>query len=119
MFVSELSSNQKGAIAEAAITAEAIKLGLQVLKPVAEHERYDLAFDLGNRILRVQCKWASVKGAVVRVHTRRSRHTARGGIYRTYTLDEIDAVAAYCQEPDRCYLLRAELIAGQHMIYCG
>ena len=42
-----LSSNDKGNIAEAAIALEAIKLGIDVLKPVAEHGRYDLAFDLG------------------------------------------------------------------------
>lgn len=112
-----MTSNQKGAIAEAAITADAIKLGLQVLKPVAEHERYDLAFDLGDRIVRVQCKWASLRDAVICVHTRRNRHTARGGIYRTYSAAEIDAVAAYCGELDRCYLLPVELIAGKHMIY--
>jgi hypothetical protein len=50
------SSNQKGAIAETAIAAEALKAGIHVLKPVAEHQRYDLAFDLGARILRIQCK---------------------------------------------------------------
>ena len=42
-----LTSNDKGNIAEAAIALEAIKLGIDVLKPVAEHGRYDLAFDLG------------------------------------------------------------------------
>ncbi len=53
-----LTSNDKGNIAEAAIALEAIKLGIDVLKPVAEHGRYDLAFDLGIGMLRVQCKWA-------------------------------------------------------------
>ena len=53
-----LTTNDKGNIAEAAIALEAIKLGINVFKPVAEHGRYDLAFDLGHRILRVQCKWA-------------------------------------------------------------
>ncbi len=42
-----LTSNDKGNIAEVAITLEAMKLGIEVLKPVAEHVRYDLAFDLG------------------------------------------------------------------------
>jgi hypothetical protein len=46
-----LTSNDKGNIAEAAIALEAIKLGIEVLRPVAEHGRYDLAFDLGNQIL--------------------------------------------------------------------
>jgi hypothetical protein len=54
-----LTSNEKGNIAEAAITLEAIKLGIDVLKPVAEHARYDLLFDLRTRVMRVQCKWGS------------------------------------------------------------
>ena len=57
-----LTSNDKGNIAELAIALEATKLGIEVLKPVSEHVRYDLAFDLGHRILRVQCKWARFKG---------------------------------------------------------
>ena len=54
-----LTSNDKGNIAEAAIATEAIKLGIPALKPVAEHGALRLAFDLGDRILRVQCMWAS------------------------------------------------------------
>ena len=34
-----LTSNDKGNIAEAAIALEAIKLGIDVLKPLAEHGR--------------------------------------------------------------------------------
>src|SRR4051794_32239902 len=63
-----LTSNDKGNIAEAAVALEAIKLGIDVLKPVTEHCRYDLAFDLRTRILRVQCKWATLVGDIVRVY---------------------------------------------------
>jgi hypothetical protein len=42
-----LSTNDKGNIAEAAITLEAMKLGIEVLKPVAEHCRYDWLSTLG------------------------------------------------------------------------
>ena len=65
-----LTSNDKGNIAEAAIALEAIKLGIDVLKPVAEHGRYDLAFDLGLRVLRVQCKGGRLSGDVVHAHLR-------------------------------------------------
>ncbi|MBS1893672.1 MAG: hypothetical protein JST59_20420, partial [Actinobacteria bacterium] len=34
--------NLKGNVAELAIAAEAAKLGLTVLMPMTEHERYDL-----------------------------------------------------------------------------
>lgn len=110
-------ANHKGAIAEAVVCAEAIKLGLTVLRPTAEHNRYDLALDLGHRILRVQCKWAALeRGELVRVRTGGIRHTPAGYVRTTYALHEIDAVAAYCADLDRCYLLPAELIAGRHLI---
>ena len=31
-----------------------------MLKPLAEHARYDLVFEVGRRLLRVQCKWAAL-----------------------------------------------------------
>jgi hypothetical protein len=53
-----LSSNQKGGIAETKITAAATELGVSVLRPVVEHGRYDLAFEVGDRILRVSASGA-------------------------------------------------------------
>ena len=107
------SNNQKGVIAEAVIAAEAIKLGIAVLEPVAEHTRYDLAFDLDGRLLRIQCKWANCKGAVVCVNLAGYRLSGRGSVRSTYSADEIDAVAAYCHEIGRVYLLPISLIAGR------
>jgi hypothetical protein len=38
-------------------------------------------------------------------------------VQTTYSAAEIDAVAAYCPELDRCYLLPVALIAGRRAIY--
>jgi prevent-host-death family protein len=113
-----LTSNDKGNIAEAAIALEAIKLGIDVLRPIAEHGRYDLAFDLGNQIVRVQCKWATLAKDTVRVYLASTRYTSRGEQIRTrYTSEEIDYVAAYCQKLESCYLLPAELFAGRSAVH--
>ena len=53
-----MTTNQKGAIAETAVAHAAIKLGIDVYRPVAEGGRYDLIFVLDDDLLRVQCKWA-------------------------------------------------------------
>jgi hypothetical protein len=42
-------ARSQGNVAEAAIAAEAIKLGIDVIKPLTEHTRYDLIFDLRPR----------------------------------------------------------------------
>jgi prevent-host-death family protein len=113
-----LSTNQKGGIAETAITAAATKLGIPVLRPVVEHGRYDLAFEIGDRILRVQCKWGALcdDGAIIRVNLTSNWCTPTGYERRYYCEDEIDLVAVYCDELDRCYLLPIELIAGRRAI---
>jgi hypothetical protein len=51
-FVIRETGNHKGAVAEAKMAAAAIELGVAVLRPMAEHGRYDLIFDLGRRLLR-------------------------------------------------------------------
>src|SRR5215218_10370624 len=83
---------------------------------IAENVRYDLAFDLGHRILRVQCKWARLNGAVVCAHLVGFRQTSKGPVRSTYSSDEIDAVALYCDELNRVYLIPIEVVDGQSAI---
>jgi hypothetical protein len=107
-----LTTNQKGLIAETAVIHECAKLGVPVSKPL-DDQRYDLIFDLGSKLLRVQCKWASREGDVVAIRTRRCRRARKGVIQRSYRPEEIDAVAAFCPETDCCYLLPHELSVGR------
>jgi prevent-host-death family protein len=108
--------NHRGAIAEAAITLEAVKLGVEVFKPVSEHARYDLVFGIGSRLLRVQCKSATVKEDVICVRLVSNWHSPRGYVRTCYTADEIDLVAAHCHELDRNYLIPIEQVDGQGAI---
>jgi prevent-host-death family protein len=114
-----LTTNAKGGIAETAIAAAATKLGVSVLRPIVEHGRYDLAFEIGDQLLRVQCKWGRLDaaGAVIRVNLTSNRVTPAGYVRRSYTADEIDFVAVYCEPLDRCYLVPIELVAGRRAIY--
>ena len=60
-----MTTDQKGAIAELAIQLAAMKLGIEVYRPVAEGGRYDMIFDLEPALLRVQCKWSTRRGEVL------------------------------------------------------
>ena len=84
-----------------------------MFKPLSDGERYDYVFDLRPRLLRVQCKWAARVGDVVIVRCRRCRRTRDGLIHRTYTAAEIDAIAAYSAELDRCYFALLEEFNGR------
>ncbi len=105
------STARKGAVAEAEIAAAAIRLELPVLRPIAEGGRYDIVIDVGTRLLRVQCKWASRLGDVLNIRCAKSRYTPHGYVKTTYSTEEIDAIAAYAPETDRCYLIPIEQAA--------
>jgi PD-(D/E)XK endonuclease len=110
-------STLKGAIAEAAITAAAVELGIVVLRPVVEGRRYDLVFDVDHRLYRVQCKWAPRRAGVIAVQLATCRHTPRGYVRATYGAAEVDAVAVYCQDLKRCFWLPIDLVAGKSAIH--
>jgi PD-(D/E)XK endonuclease len=108
-----LTSNQKGATAETAIAHEAIKLGIEVYRPVAEGGRFDLIFAFEDASLaRVQCKWAPIYRGTIDVRAYSCRRAPEGFRRTAYTTDEIDAIAAYCPDNQRCYYLPASMVVG-------
>ena len=113
----EVTRTWIGAAAEAHIAAAAIDLGIQVLRPSVEGCRYDLAFDFGDRIDRVQCKSGRLDGDVVMVRTSTSRHTPSGYVSTTYCREEVDAVAIWCAELQRCYYLPIDHVAGKTYLH--
>jgi hypothetical protein len=114
--VPHLSTSQKGAAAEAEIAAAAIRADLVVLRPLCDGGRYDLVIDIGEERLRVQCKWASRQGNVLTARCLTSRHTPSGYLRTTYSAHEIDAIAAYAPDTDRCYLVPIDEVQGLKMI---
>jgi hypothetical protein len=111
--VRQLTPSQKGAAAEAEIAAAAIRLNLVTLRPLCDGGRYDLVVDTGKQLIRVQCKWASRQGNVLTARCGTSRHTPGGYLRTTYSAGEIDAIAAYAPDTDKCYLIPIHEVEGQ------
>jgi hypothetical protein len=109
----ELTTDQKGAIAESAIVHAAIKLGVGVYKPLTDGERCDLIFALGAHLVRVQCKSAVLHGSVLAVPCYSARRSRDGYVKRSYSETEIDAIAAYNIDLDRCFFIPFHLIPGR------
>lgn len=103
-----LTPDQKGSIAEMAIAFNAIKLGIDVYRPLSDGTRCDLLFDMGGKLVRVQCKWALRRGDVLVINCESCRRTADGFRRRGYEPNEIDAFAAYSADIDVCYYLPIE-----------
>ena len=120
MFVlswEDLTPSQRGGIAELAVAWHAARAGIGVLRPVVEGVRYDLAFDTGSRLLRVQCKSAPLRGDTIHLPTRTSRHSPTAGYVRTtYDPLEVDLIAGYCPELDRVYVVPIADVRGQTML---
>ena len=116
MFVQ--SPNVKGAVAELEIELAATRLGIPILKPVAEHGRFDLGFEIGDRIYRVQCKWGRVDRdqGLILVRVGGNRTTPAGYVRTVYRRNEIDLVAVYAGDIDRCYLLPMSVVEGRHQV---
>lgn len=111
-----MTTNQKGAIAETAIAHAATKLGIEVYRPVAEGGRYDMIFVTDDQLLRVQCKWAARRGEVLVVPCMSSWRSRDGFVRRSYTAAEIDAIAGYSVDLDRCYFVPIEQVEGRPAI---
>lgn len=111
----ENNPNIKGNVAEAAIRFEATKLGLAVWTPLTEHGRYDLVLEIAGELHKVQCKWGRLAcdGTVIAVKLESTRYTPAGCVRTTYSAGELDLVAIYCGEIDRCYLLPESLFVGK------
>jgi hypothetical protein len=112
-----LTPSQKGAVAEAAITAMTIQLGLTVLRPLCEGRRYDLVIDLEPTLLRVQCKLARRISGVLSVGLQTSRCTPGGYIRTSYTAAEVDTIAAYSPELHRGFLIPIGEVSGRRSIH--
>ena len=114
----ELSTNDKGLIAETAIQLAAARLGVAVYKPVSGHARADLLFEVGDGLWRVQVKWGRLSKPrdVIVVHVGGSYLTPNGYVHSTYDEREIDLLAVYCGDLDRCFLVPISVIAGMGAI---
>lgn len=101
-----MHSAARGNAAEAAILAAFIKRDYFVLIPFGDGQPYDLAVDLGTRILRVQCKRAwSDRGCVVF-----NTHSTDHGTGRKSYIGRADLLGVYFPPLDSVYLVPIDAI---------
>ena len=98
-----MTTNQKGAIAEAKIIARLAELGEHVLVPYGRIGRYDIVLDRPSGFVRIECKRGRVYKGCITFHT-----SSRGGYGnkppRGY-LNDADIFAVWCPETDKVYMI--------------
>ena len=112
-----MNTSQKGDIGEAVVIAEATKKGYSVLIPLSGHKQYDLVLDKNNKLLRIQVKFSSGDGEVVKV---KGKHSSGREPYVTgkYTKNEIDAIIVYDASLNKTFFIPAEILGeGRNAIW--
>jgi hypothetical protein len=103
----------KGDISTLRVMAALIERGERVLRPMSEHERYDVALDRSGVLYRIQCKTGRyVKGCVL--FKACSTHYHRGGRNRNY-VGQIDAFGIYCPQIGKTYLVPMERMTSKSL----
>jgi hypothetical protein len=101
----------KGDIAEQAAILQALKRGWGVLRPVGDRLPYDLVFDVGIRLVKIQVKSAWLHGPSGNyvVDTRRTKTNRRQMMRETYQVSDFDLALLYIDDLDLFYVLPAEV----------
>ncbi|TAE22211.1 MAG: endonuclease [Cytophagales bacterium] len=92
-------TKQKGDIAEQAVILKALQLGFGVCKPIGDRLPYDLVFDVGGRLMKIQVKsaWFDEGRGNYVIDTRRTKTNRRQMVRSTYAADDFDFAIAFIE----------------------
>src|ERR1700760_4361693 len=98
------SLKKKGDLAELKVATDLVARGCEISIPFGEDSSYDLIGDYEGRLHRVQVKYTTSDGRVIKVSCR-SHSLTNGKVRRTkiYTAAMVDWVVTYDRTSDRCY----------------
>ena len=95
-----VTPSEIGERAEAAVLAALVGAGKQVLVPFGGQRRYDLAFEEGGRLVKVQCKSGRVRNGALIFRT----HSIGRGPARDYR-EDVDVFGVYHHDRREVYLV--------------
>jgi hypothetical protein len=98
---------------EAAILAELVRRGYQVLVPFGTNQRYDLVLDMKGKFVRAQCKTGRLRNGTVAFSTTSVRSNTRQTFFRGYS-GEVELFLVYCPETDGIYAVPVDEAPAGH-----
>ena len=106
----QLSSKQRGELAEMMFMVKAAKMGMATAKPYGDSRRYDFIVDVGPRLWKVQVKSSSaLQYGSYMINLQRNAN----GETIPYDPAEIDFVVGYVMPCDAWFVMPVEVLAGQ------
>ncbi|HTU17714.1 MAG TPA: group I intron-associated PD-(D/E)XK endonuclease [Gemmataceae bacterium] len=102
-----------GEISRLHIMAALARRGKQMLLPIGDYLRYDLAIADERTIRRVQCKTGRLRNGVVSFATCSvDSRSQKGRCLRRSYRGEIELFGVYCPDNGKCYLVPVETAAS-------
>lgn len=106
-----MNSKEIGNLTELQCITALYALGCDVSIPFGNSQKYDLIMDYKGKLYKVQVKHANeVEGEYFTFKTRWQGHNTSGYTQTSYTKEDIDLFATYCQ--NQLYLIPVEECSG-------
>jgi hypothetical protein len=105
-----MDTKLKGDIAEQAVVLHALKRRWGVLRPVGDRLSYDLVFDIGSRLVKIQVKaaWLDLPSGNYVVDNRRTKTNRRQMLRAPYQTSDFEFAIAYIAELEVFYIFPSE-----------
>ena len=106
-----METKLKGDVAEQAAILAALKLGWGVLRPIGDRLPYDLVFDVGASLVRIQVKsaWLDASSGNYVVDNRRTKTNRRIMVRKKYKSSDFDFALAYVEEAQIFYVFPVDV----------
>ena len=105
-------TKEKGDLGNIKIMADLSSQGFKILTPLSEHLPFDFVVyhQEKNSLLKIQSKYASIRGGVLSVNLCTSYVKKSGNVTNRYEQGSFDVLAVYCPDIDVCiYILENDL----------
>ena len=99
-----LENQYKGSFAEIKVMARIVEKGMNASKPMVENGKYDLVWDDGNNLKKVQVKYSSQTNGNNNILLF-SLYSKTNGRKNGYSTDDVDVFLLYSSVTDKIYLI--------------